>query len=406
MMSPTAVKLVATREIREQLRGRPLWISTAITVIAIALLVVLPKVLAGGPPTYQVGISAGASASVKAAVTQAVERTGAKVDLVEINGGRAQAAAALQGEGSTHLDISVVPDHGGTVLVDRAFAATSTARKALAAQAIARAVSAAKAIEASGLPPATIQALTNPTPLPVEHLRPAPASDSKRGVAVAGAIVFFILVLRYGFGLLMGVVQEKSTRVIEVIVSAVRPIDLLTGKIAGSTVIVFGQAAIILATVLISAHAVGSDILSSVGAGPLLIAFGWVVLGFLLYATLFTGVGALASKAEDAQSVSLPLQIPLFIGYFASYTALGGDTPNTFVKVLAYVPLTAPMDMPVLSALGAARPWQVALSMAITLVAIVIAARLAAVLFSRSILRVGAKLKARDVLRESRATAA
>jgi len=400
-MSVNAVKLVAAREVREQLRGRALWISTALSVIAVALLVIVPKALAGGPPTYHVGVTASASGDVKAAVADAVESTGAKVTIVSI-AGRDDAEAELRSGDSRHIDIAVLTAGVGTVLVDRAFSPDSTARKSLAARAIARAVSVANAIEASGVPDSTARALTNPAPLPIDHLRPAPASSGQRGVALAGAIVFYILVLRYGFGLLMGVVQEKATRVIEVIVSAVRPVDLLTGKVVGSTAMVLSQAAIIVATVLISARAVGSDVIAAAGAGAIGVAFVWVVIGFLLYAALFTAAGSLASKAEDAQSVSLPLQIPLFVGYFASFTALGGDTPNTLVRVLAYIPFTAPMNMPVLAATGGATSWQVGLSMAITVAAIVIAVRVAAVLFNRSILRTGRRLKARDVLREGR----
>ncbi|HXR42673.1 MAG TPA: ABC transporter permease, partial [Acidothermaceae bacterium] len=266
--------------------------------------------------------------------------------------------------------------------------------------AIARAVSIADAVEQNSVAPNVARALTNPTPLPIDSLRPAPASAGKRGVAVATAIVFYILVLRYGFGLLMGVVQEKATRVVEVVLSAVRPVDLLAGKVVGSAVLVLGQAALLAATVLVSARAVGSDLLKSSGAAAIGVAFVWVVLGYLLYSALFTAAGALASKAEDAQSVGLPLQIPLFVGYFASFTALGDGTPSVLVKVLAYIPFTAPMDMPVLAATGGAAGWQIAVSMGIIAVAIVVTMRVAAVLFSRSILRTGRRLKARQILRE------
>lgn len=406
MIDVRAATLVAEREMREQLRGRALWLSTAIIVVAVVLLIVLPKVLAGGPPTYRVGVTSSASDTVKSAVAAAVRSTGAHVELVPI-ADRAAAAEGLQAKGSTHLDIAVVTSgapnaNADSVLVDRALAAGSTQGKSLAAQAIARAVSIADAIASHDVPPATAKALTEPTPLPIDHLRPAPTSKGQRAVALVGAIVFYILVLSYGMRLVTGVVQEKATRVIEVILSALRPVDLLAGKVVGSAVLVFGQAAVLAIAALVSGRAVGSDVLAGSGAADVVVAFVWIVLGYFLYATLFTAAGALASKAEDAQSVSLPLQIPLLVGYLVSFTVLGSDTPNVLVRVLAYVPFTAPMDMPALAAMGGATPWQIAVSMLLTLAAIAATMRLAAVLFNRSVLRTGQRLKARDVLRQSR----
>jgi ABC-2 type transport system permease protein len=411
-----ATRLVAAREIREQARGRALWISLAITVVTVVLVVVLPKVLASGPPTYRIGLTSPAAASpssgvpsgadLRTAIETAVARTGAKAKVVALSG-RDDAATRLRAGGSAHIDIAVLESAGkSSVLVDRAFPADSTNRKALATASIARSVSVVEAVAAHHVPADTARALTNPTPLPIDHLRPAPAPAGKRGVALAGAIVFYLLVLRYGFGLLMGVVQEKATRVIEVVLSTTRPLELLAGKVFGSAVMVFAQAAILAVTALVSAEAVGSDILKTSGASAIAVAFVWVVIGYLLYSALFAAAGSLASKADDAQSVSLPLQIPLFIGYFASFTVLGSGTPGTFVKVLGYIPFTAPMNMPVLAATGGAAPWQVVLSMAITVATIAVTMRLAAVLFSRSILRTGGRLKARHVLAEARRSAA
>jgi ABC-2 type transport system permease protein len=394
-----ATRLVAEREIREQMRGRTLWVSTALSVVALALLVILPKVLAGGPPTYRIGVVGEASVAMQSTISDAAKSAGAHARLVPLSD-RATAVARLRVKGADHIDIAVVVSGSGSVIVDRELVPGETTRHALTAQALAQAVSTAKAVESSGLSPQVASALTNAHPLPIDHVRPVPASNAKRGVALAGAIVFYILVLRYGFGLLMGVVQEKSTRVIEVILSAVRPIDLLSGKVLGSALIVLTQGVLLVATVVISAAAVGSNVLKQTGVGVLVVAFVWVLLGFFLYAAVFTAAGSLASKSEDAQSVGLPVQIPLFVGYFSAFTALGSGTPSGLVRVLAYIPFTAPMDMPVLAATGGAGLVQVVISMLITSVAIVVTMRLATVIFSRSILRTGRRLKARQILRE------
>jgi ABC-2 type transport system permease protein len=405
MIDAGAVRLVAEREVREQARGRVLWISTLISMVAVAALVVLPHVFSNGTPTYRIAVTGSPGDVVQAAIEDAVASAGAKPVLVPA-ADRAAAAQLLQGKGKQHVDLAVVLDKTGTaVLIDQALPADSTTRKALVAQAIARAVASAQAIAASGLSPAAAQALIAPKPLPIEHLRPLPGDNTDKGVAVAGAVLFYLLVLRYGIGLLMGVVQEKSTRVIEVVLSTVRPIDLLAGKVVGYSVLVFAQALLLVATALVSASAVGSTVLHAGAVRTIVETTVWVIIGFLLYAVLFAAAGALAAKAEDAQSTGAPLQIVLLAGYFVSFTGLSGS-PTVLVRVLAYVPFTAPMDMPVLAASGGASTWQIVLSMLITVVAIVVCTRLAAAIFARSVLRTGQRVKLRQLLRERRSAGA
>ncbi len=217
---------------------------------------------------------------------------------------------------------------------------------------------------------------------------------------MAGAILFFLLVQRYGFGLLSGVIQEKSGRVVELLLPAVGPVDLLAGKVVGSGLVVLAQAAAFAVTALLSAVAVGSSILRGSGAGSIAVSFAWIAIGFFFYATLYTAAGSLASKPEDAQSVALPLQLPLFLGYLVAFTAIGSGSANGLVEVLAYLPPTAPLDMPVLAATGGASAIDVIVSMAICVAGTVVVARLAATIFARSILHTGSRLKARKVLRE------
>lgn len=313
---------------------------------------------------------------------------------------RGGAVAALRASGGQHADVAVDPSGTGSVIVDRALKSGSTDTKARVVAAIARDLAIVRAVQASGITPAQAQALINPRPLAVDHLRPAQGSNSSRIVALAGSILFFLLVMRYGLGLLVGVAQEKATRVIEVILATVRPVDLLAGKILGSAAIVIAQAVLLVATALICAEVVGSDVLHGSGAAQIAVEGLWIVLGFGLYAALFAAAGAMATKSEDAQSVGLPLQIPLFIGYFVSITSTGSQSPSSLVKVLAYIPFTAPMNMPFLMASGDAGPVQVIISMAITVVSIVLVTRAAAAIFRASILRTGQRVRFRSLLRE------
>lgn len=404
MINVAAVRLVAEREVREQARGKVLWVSTLISMIAVAALVVLPHVFSNGTPTYRIAVTGSPTGGVRAAIEDAVASTGARPVLVPA-ADRAEAAQLLQSKGKQHVDLAVLSAKAGTVvLIDQAQPADSTTRKALAAQAISRSVATAEAVAASRLSPSAAQALIAPRPLPIEHLRPLPGDNTDKGVAVAGAVLCYLLVLRYGIGLLMGVVQEKSTRVIEVVLSTVRPIDLLAGKVVGYSLLVFAQALLLVATALVSAASVGSTVLHAGAVRTIVETSVWVVIGFLLYAVMFAAAGALAAKAEDAQATGAPLQILLLVGYFVSFTGLSGS-PSVLVRVLAYVPFTAPMDMPVLAASGGATAWQVVLSMLLTVVAIVVCTRLAAAIFARSVLRTGQRVKVRQLWRERRTRA-
>jgi len=397
-MNGRIVRLVAGREVSEQVRSRAFWVSTAITVVAIALIVVLPTELRSGRPTYRVAVTAAAPPGATDVIVHAGTAAGASVVVLTVRDDTA-ARAALRAAGPGHATVALIGGGEPAVVVDRAFSATVTSPTARLAAVISQQVSVVVAADRSGLSRSQAVALANPQPLPVAHLRPAAVSNSKRGPALASAILVFIIVIRYGFGLLASVVQEKSGRVVELLLPTMRPVELMAGKVLGSGILVFAQAAVLVVTALIAAQVTGSPILAGSGAGALAVDFVWVVLGFLFYGFLFAAGGSLASRTEDMQSVGFPLQIPLFIGYFAAFTALGSGSVSPLVKVLAYLPPTAPLDMPVVAASGAASAWQVVLSMAITVAGIVVAAWVSATIFGRAILHTGTRLKARQVLR-------
>jgi ABC-2 type transport system permease protein len=399
-----AVKLVAAREIREYLRGKPVWISTGITLIGVVLAIVLPHVLAGGTKTYRIAVTGHPPAAITAAIQVATHSAGGEAKLVTVPD-RAAAVADVRGSGSVHVDLAVDSTGRGSVIVDRALPAGSTEGKALVAHAVARAVASARAITDAGLSAAQARALLDPQPLSIDHLRPPPTSTAQRTLAIGGGVVFLMLVLWYGIGLLTSVVNEKSTRVVEVVLSSVRPVELLAGKVIGSSALVLAQGALLVVAALVSAGAVGSDVLAGSGVAAIISAGVWIVLGFLLYATMFAALGSLVSRIEDAQSAGMPAQLPLLIGYLVIFTATGSGPPNVVLKVLAYVPFTAPMDMPALVATGGAGWWQVLISMLITVVAIVVMTRVAALIFRRAILRTGMRLRLRAVLRGDGGTA-
>ena len=113
----------------------------------------------------------------------------------------------------------------------------------------------------------------------------------------------------------------------------------------------------------------GVDLASGVSPGDLAVAAVWFVLGYSLYCSAYAAAGSLVSRVEDGQSVAFPIMLPLLFGYIASFSAAGGA--STLLWVLAFFPPTAVVAMPTLYAIGAAEPWMVLVSMALTVVAIV-----------------------------------
>ena len=212
-----------------------------------------------------------------------------------------------------------------------------------------------------------------------------------------GLILIFLMLTQYNTWILMGVMEEKSSRVIEVLMAAVRPIQLLTGKVVGIGLVAFGQAALIVAVALGLAAVVGSDLLH--GSQPLVVATILVemVLGYAFYCWVYAAAGSMAERQDQVQSLALPLSLPILFGYIFAITAASSGSASTLLRVLGYLPPTAPFAMPVLVGFSAVTWWQFLASAAISVVCTVFVARLATSVYRRAILRTGRRVRLREV---------
>jgi ABC-2 type transport system permease protein len=196
----------------------------------------------------------------------------------------------------------------------------------------------------------------------------------------------------------MGVMEEKTSRVVEVLLAAVRPVRLLAGKVLGIGSVAFAQATLIVAFALVLASSVGSDLLK--GTAPLVVVSTllWLVLGFAFYCWVYAAAGSMASRQAQVQSLAFPLSLPIIFGYVTSLTAASSSNASSLIKVLAYLPPTAPFAMPVLVGLGAVTWWEFTASAALSVVCTVAVARLAASVYQRAILHTGRRVQLREVL--------
>lgn len=224
-------------------------------------------------------------------------------------------------------------------------------------------------------------------------------------------LLFYMTLAIYGTYVAMGVIEEKSTRVVEIVVSTVRPFQLMIGKVLGLGFVALTQYALWLAAGFGLLAARGA--LTGVQVGPvslrlanidpwLLVAFGGLfALGFFSFAGLFAAGGSLVSRTEDAQQITGPITMVLVVVFFLAFYAM--DNPeSTGSVVLSMVPMTSPLIMFVRIAMGDPPAWQIAVSCALSLVAILVLIWLAGKIFRAGILLYGRRMSLAAVVKALR----
>ena len=219
--------------------------------------------------------------------------------------------------------------------------------------------------------------------------------------AVSTLSMFFFLTVWGGF-LMMGVVEEKSTRVVEVLLSHIKPATLLTGKIIGLGALALGQLLIIVIGMAVGLFAVQDiEIPSGVwSAVPLLLVT--FLLGYAFYASFFAAVGSTVSRQEDAQTAQLPVMLPLVIGYGIAMSSLAN--PDTIVVTIAsFIPFTSPVVVPFRQATANPPLWQAILSLVILAASVPVMLRLAGQIYRTSLLNIGSRIPLTQALRNRNA---
>ena len=385
------VGLIMSREIRERFRGRVFRVTTIIVLLVVAGAIVIPTLSSGKARPEQVGVVGPLSTSLRATVISSAKSTDVRV---HVTGGYSanQATADLR---SGRLDVALVDER--EVIVKGPLSSSDTSASAELARAIAENLGIAEAFQSARLTPTQAATLEGAKALPVMSLQHA-KSKPVDATALIGAILIFVMLSQYNTWILMGVMEEKSSRVIEVLLSAVRPMRLLTGKVLGIGVVALAQAMLIVLFALVLAKAVGSTILH--GTEPLVVVstLVWLILGYTFYCWVYAAAGSMVERQDQVQTLVLPLSLPMLFGYIVALTGATSGSPTELVKVLAYLPPTAPFDMTVLVGFSAVTWWQFLGSVLISVVCTVGVARGAAIIYRRAILRTGARVRLRDVI--------
>ncbi|WP_017973153.1 ABC transporter permease [Actinopolyspora halophila] len=221
-------------------------------------------------------------------------------------------------------------------------------------------------------------------------------------IAMISTFLLYMFLIMTGQMIAQGVVEEKSSRVVEVLLSTIRSTELMAGKIIGIGLTGLIQFAAI-GTVGFAAATVTAVLTlpTTTMVGLLGWAVLWFLLGFTFYATMLAAAASLVSRQEDLQSVITPVIMMLVVPFVVGVSVLPNDPEGTLGTVLSLIPGFSPILMPMRLALGSVPLWQGTLSVVLSLVASAAVLWLGGRIYSNAILRTGARVRLKDALRAS-----
>jgi len=249
-------------------------------------------------------------------------------------------------------------------------------------------------IAQEGLDAERVRHLTRDVELTVVNER----GESERGrVLLAFLLVMFIYitVLIYGVAVMRGVMEEKQSRIIEVLLASVKPFDLMLGKVIGIGLVGLTQYLVwVVSGVAISALSAGAAVavagfdMPKVSASLMIFFMVYYLLGYFLYAAFYAMIGAIVSNEDDGQQAQWPVSMTFAASLVVSTLAM--ENPNgVAVTILSLIPFFGPSLMFLRIAIGAAPAWQIATSIILLVVTIVAVTWVAAKIYRVGVLMYG-----------------
>jgi ABC-2 type transport system permease protein len=352
-----SVWLVAEREIASKLRSKAFVISTAILfVLALAGIVVG-------------SIAAQSAGGIAVAVTSQTASSVSGIDGLEVTEAADESAAiGLVEDGS--VEAALVPATGDATFDYRVVADDSA--------------------------PTALLSLLSVSP-PVELLDPDTTDGFVRYIVSIGfGILFFGAAMTFGSTIAQSVVEEKQTRVVEILISAIPVRTLLAGKVIGNTILAMGQVIGLAVIAVIGMTVTGQTALLQ-GLGSAIVWFAiFFLFGFVLLAALFSAAAAMVSRQEDIGATTTPLIFLVMAPYIL--VIIFNDNPLV-MTIMSYVPFSAAVGMPVRLFLGEAQWWEPLLSLVILLATCAAAIWVGSKIYQNSLLRMGARVTLAEALR-------
>ena len=392
--------MVARRELKQRIKSRTYRITTVILMLLVLGGIIIPQMLDDGDgTTYELGLVGENSAELLGTLDVLATAAEARVDKRTFSD-VAEAELALQ-EDRIEAFLVDGKEYVTNEPVLRVFAFAGNRGLSSLVAGAAQTLRLQELADSAGVSVEEIAGLLTENPLDLRSLEPFdPNRETNTVVSFAGLILLYIGILSYGAWTLNGVIEEKTNRVVEVLMSALRPHQLMAGKVIGIGLLGIGQLLAVLITAAVAALSVDLIDIPDVSVGLIGSLLLWFVLGFSFFSVAYAAAGALVSRLEEAQSVATPLTLVGVAGYFAAFAVI--ENPDGIVaKVTTFLPPVAPFVVPIRQAQDAIAVWEALLSVALMLAATYGLIRLAGRVYSGAILNVGARVKVRDAWRSA-----
>lgn len=384
------IALIAGREISTRVRARSFLITTIVTLVIVVGVVAMYAALSGGDdgPDRTTVAQSGVSVEVQQAVTSAGDGLGLHITFTA-------AATARQQASDGDVDAALVRDGAGYRVYsknDELNASLETAlRRGVAEAAVTDALRAGGGdVKAINGPPVDFQTAAAPKPADT-------AREDRLRTATFGVILLILTVFGGGVTIATGVIEEKTSRIVEILLATVKPARLLWGKILGVGVVMIGSTLLTAAVAMVTAVATGLVTSFAVAGSVIAASIVWLLLGFVFYSVLYAGTGAMLSRQEELAGTTWPLSTAALATFYA--VIFGAGSPDsTLFQWLAWIPPFSAGVQPIRIADGSASAVEIVGSIAIMIAVCSVAVAGAGRIYHRSVLTVGTRVGWRDAL--------
>lgn len=383
------VRLVVRRELRLQLRSRGFLIGILMTAVIVAAAVCVPQLLSRGE-SFDVALVGAGSQSLAEPLGALAEQSG--VDLRTSTAADRSAAGTALEEGT--LDAAVID---AELVLSRDGLDPSLSGLLQSAHEAAQVSSRLAALD---LPAQQVQQALSVPPLREQSLDTEDRyASTRQGIALLIMLSLLYLLMTMPVAVATGVVEEKGSRIVEILLVALKPVQLLTGKLIAFGVLGLVQLVVFAATGIGAAYAV--DLTGDLPPGmPQIVAVTFVayVLGFLFFGALAAALSSMVSRQEETNGALTPMTAAVVLSYVAAYVVV--SKPDLLIsQVLTVLPPVSTVALPVQIAAGNAEAWHVVVGLGGMLLAIVAVVALSGRIYERSVLRVGTRLKLTEAIR-------
>lgn len=326
--------IVARREFVERARDKGFVVSTAITLLILVGVIVATALLDRGTRFDLAVVRDGSP--VGRQVVAAADALGFDVTLHTYRDEAAATSAVRGGDADAAL---LDPGGSGEIVVR----SDPPEQLVGVVQVVSLRARSEAALEAAGLSEEQVRDAIDQPALPVRALEPRDDRERENAtVAYVGVIALYGQIFAYGYWVAAGVVEEKSSRVVEVLLATLRPSQLLRGKILGIGLLGLAQLVLIGAVGLTTAQLLGRIEFPTGAITAIALVVGWFVIGFFFYAGLFAVAGSIVTRQEDLQTTMTPLTLVIVASFFVGLSATGNPS-STLATVASFLPPSAPL---------------------------------------------------------------